>query len=355
MTDDVIVRKAKSGLVNTADLVVLHETSRTRVEFVPSFITHNSGSTELSVKILTHKKAPPPMNWVLTESKSITLGEPAARKLLDCLKKHLSISDNTATEGQYISLPVECGAADLTNQAPSTGAAALTRVLGQRDVAAHLANVDLTDELLGAMRSAIRIKEMRVAVAQLRSHLDNDEVSEQVYQTWCEEHSWAFGNAYVMRDDVRDISPGDSLDLLLPTVMSGFRDIVELKRPDMKVLNWDRGHRNYYFSADVAQAIGQCHRYLDVLQDVASRGLRDHPEIFAYHPRAIIVIGRSNDWSKDQQRALHGLNARLAGITVMTYDHLLNQGERLVQMLSARLDDDGQEEITSDFEDPFDN
>lgn len=139
-----------------------------------------------------------------------------------------------------------------------------------------------------------------------------------------------------MRDDVRDISASDRLDILLPAVISGYRDIVELKRPDMTVLLFDEKHRNYYFSADVSKAVGQCHRYLDVLQEVAAEGLRDHPEIVAYHPRAIIVIGRSAEWSRDASRALHGLNSRLAGLTVMTYDQLLAQGERLVQMLSQQ-------------------
>lgn len=135
---------------------------------------------------------------------------------------------------------------------------------------------------------------------------------------------------------MRDITSGDHLDLLLPTVISGYRDIVELKRPDMRVLLYDEDHRNFYFSADVSRAIGQCHRYLDVLHEVAAKGLRDHPEIVAYHPRGIIVIGRSAEWSLEHLKALHGLNRRLSGVTVMTYDQLLAQGERLVEMLGAQ-------------------
>ncbi len=120
---------------------------------------------------------------------------------------------------------------------------------------------------------------------------------------------------------------------MLPGVIAGYRDIVELKRPDMSVLFNDEAHKNFYFSADVSKAIGQCHRYLDVLHEAAAKGLRDHPEIVAYHPRAIVVIGRSRDWKEDRLRALHGLNRRLSGITVMTYDHLLAQGERLLEIL----------------------
>jgi hypothetical protein len=78
---------------------------------------------------------------------------------------------------------------------------------------------------------------------------------------------------------------------------------------------------------------------LDVLHEVAANGLRDHPDIVAYHPRAIIVLGRSHTWAQDQRRALQGLNSRLNGITVMTYDQLLAQGERLVEVLSSEQGD----------------
>ncbi|MGI9167221.1 MAG: Shedu anti-phage system protein SduA domain-containing protein [Pyrinomonadaceae bacterium] len=195
---------------------------------------------------------------------------------------------------------------------------------------------------------------MRSAVAQLRLFLDSGEAAEPVYQKWCETHSWAFGNAYVVRDDVREISTGDTLDLLLPNVIAGYRDIVELKRPDMQVLVYDREHKNFYFSSEVSKAIGQCHRYLDVLHEVAANGLRDRPEVVAYHPRATIVIGRSQGWGEPQLRALHGLNRRLSGLTVMTYDHLLAQGERLIEALGSRRTSSSKtDRVDHDTEDPF--
>ena len=158
--------------------------------------------------------------------------------------------------------------------------------------------------------------------------------------------SWAFGNAYVMTDAVREISPGDQLDLLLPTVISGYRDIVELKRPDVPVLLYDSAHRNFYFSADVSKGIGQCHRYLDVLQEVAATGLRDHPEVVADHPRDYRdrTVGRL---VREKLRALHGLNSRLTGVTVMTYDQLLAQGERLVGILSAQSPEESERSLES--------
>ncbi len=173
----------------------------------------------------------------------------------------------------------------------------------------------------------------------------------EIYQAWCEKHCWAFGNAYVVRDEVRAITTGDNIDLMLPNVIAGYRDIVELKRPDMDVLIYDKAHKNFYFSADVSKAVGQCHRYLDMLHDFADKGLLDHKEVVAYHPRATIVIGRSHDWSEEQQRALHGLNRRMNGITVMTYDHLLAQGERLVEMMAPTAKTDAGREPMADLDD----
>jgi hypothetical protein len=326
-------RVAGSGRVSYGDPVVLHETTQRRITLVPFFVPRTSG-TDLSIKLITYKKSPPPNDWAILEEKSLSLDEPAARKLLHALRQHLAVADE-AGDGSYITIRVAEGTAHLGDHEPAAVAGALAKVLGQQEILQHLQNTELTDELMRAFRGAIRLNEMRSAVAQLRQHLDAGEASEGVYQDWCERHSWAFGNAYVMRDEVREISPGDKLDLLLPTVISGFRDIVELKRPDPKVLHYDEAHRNYYFSADVSRAIGQAHRYLDVLHEVAVSGLRDHPEIVAYHPRAIIVIGRSTGWTRDQLAALHGLNRRLSGVTVMSYDQLLAQGERLIEMLGA--------------------
>ena len=88
-------------------------------------------------------------------------------------------------------------------------------------------------------------------------------------------------------------------------------------------------------ASEVSKAVGQVTRYLDVFSEEALKGLRDNPEVIAYHPRATIVIGRSNDWDTEKHKALHGINRRLSGISIMTYDHLLRMGERMVDFFSS--------------------
>ena len=63
--------------------------------------------------------------------------------------------------------------------------------------------------------------------------------------------------------------------------------------------------------------------------------MRDAPEVVAYHPRATVVIGRSDDWDTEKQKALHGLNRRLSDISVITYDHLLAQARRTLELVES--------------------
>ena len=69
-----------------------------------------------------------------------------------------------------------------------------------------------------------------------------------------------------------------------------------------------------------------------------------------YSP-ATIVIGRSFGWSEDETKALHGLNSRMSSIRIITYDHLLAQGESLVDYLSSSVSLDSGENDEDDI--PF--
>lgn len=341
-----VVRKtASSGKVDYALPVILNETSKSRLQALAWFIPH-SDRTEFSLKLegFTKAKNQP---WIEDKAKTLTLSETASIQLLKYLQTHLPVAAQSEA-GEFILVRVANGEANLSGHDPQELVGALTKVLSQAELVKHLSATELTHELATALRGSIRLSEMRSAIAELRANLGRSEAGEQTYQEWCENHSWAFGNAYVIRDSVRAISTGDNLDLLLPNVIAGYRDIVELKRPDKDVLLYDAAHKNYYFSADVSKAVGQCHRYLDILHEKAKHGLLDHKEVVAYHPRATIVIGRSNAWSEEQQRALHGLNRRVHGISVMTYDHLLAQGERLIEMMSPAGEEPSAPELEDD-------
>lgn len=263
------------------------------------------------------------------EAAEITLRPSEVVELHNVLHDFLELAGEG--EGRYVVVPV---VAESGLDADET-ARNLVRVLGQPGVAEELTHIGFTKDIASLLHGAVRLTEMQEAVADLKRHLADGDVAEAVYQEWCTRHSWAFGNAYVARDSIRTIGVGDEVDVLMEAAASGLRDVFELKRPNMDVVKYDRSHKSWYWSSDTVKAIAQCHRYLDVLHELSARRLRDRPEIAAYHPRAVIVIGRSETWDAAQHEALHGLNARLHSITVTTYDYLLAQAKALLAAFQA--------------------
>ena len=339
MTDGVYSRKeSRSEQVDYCNPFTLHETKKTRVLAIPFFI-HHSNHSELKLKIQTLEKANPPDSWIEVERKTITLSENATRILAEELPKLTKVAEEDSF-GDYIVIRVSDGTANLDELNPDEVTEALLTALSQDKIVDHLKGQNLSSKLVEAIKYSVKLEEMKAAVAELKEKLDGGVSLEKEYQAWCEKYPWAFGNQFVINDEIREITPHDSVDMLMPRIMAGYRDIIELKRPDMPVLYHDDSHRNYYFSSEVTRAIGQCHRYLDVFCEVASNGLIDDKSIIAYHPEATIVIGRSKGWSQDQLKALHGLNSRLNGISIITYDHLLAQGECLVDYLSSEMGQD---------------
>lgn len=335
-------KTANSGNIQYGKPITLYETSKTRKVMVPFYITR-SKSNELAIKLTTYKKSPPPLEWAVVEEKSLSLDGQSSLNLLQALKTHF-VAAESDEEGEFLMIKLNGETSDLSDIDPSKISQAIAGILSKEEIINHLASKDLSQEMVIAFKSAIRLREMQNACSELRNHLESGVVDESKYQEWCDNHNWVFGNAYLVKDDVKAISEGDKLDMLLPTVMSGFRDVIELKKPDENVLNWDGTHNNFYFASPVSKAIGQCNRYLDVFSEVALKGLRDNPQIVAYHPRAIIVIGRSNEWEPKHYKGLHGLNARLNNVTVMTYDQLLAQGERLIEILIKHDDEKSDED-----------
>lgn len=326
MSDTISRRPARSGQVDFGDPVVLHDTDRLLITLVPFFIDR-SETDQLACKIVRYDKRN-------SKETSISLQSSALHILREALTSHLLIAREDA--GSYIILRADGSVSRDTPLTVAHVANAIRDLLQTDGIAEHLSNVDLGEELADALQLNLHLRELREAVLELENYLRAGEADESLYQDWCERHSWAFGNAYVVNDRIRSISAGDQIDLLLPRHLGGFRDLIELKRPDMVILRWNQSHRNWYWSAEVSKAIGQCHRYLDVLHSEVGLGkLRDAPNVIAYHPRATIVIGRSEGWSNDKHLALHGLNRRLSDISVISYDHLFVQARQTLEIVQS--------------------
>lgn len=327
----IVTRKESSrSNVEYTDPIVLSENSKSKVTLIGWYI-HHSDHVELKAKIQTFNK--PEFGWIEVETKSISLSGEATSRLAAELPKMIALR-NESSPGDYLTIRLADGDANLDQLDPQKVVAGILSVLESDNISRYLNGAELGPELAKALRYSVRLSEMKEAMLELRNLLDTGVTQERYYQNWCEDHPWAFGNQFVVNDEIRNISTQDQVDILVPRLMAGYRDIIELKRPDKDILLYDADHRDYYFSSDASKAIGQCHRYMDVFSEEALHGLRGFESIVAYHPEATIVMGRMNDWCEDKNKALHGLNARLSGIRIITYDHLLAQGESLINYLS---------------------
>ena len=327
MSERIDRRYASSGQVEYSDPVELHDSRQLHIDLVPFFVKRTK-TDKLACKIVRYDKRD---DWKQT---SISLEGPALRKLHNALTSHLLITEEGS--GTYIVLRADGTVSDDSRLLAEQVARAVEELLQTDGIVDQLKDLDLGEEIVHALRTEWHLRELRQAVVELEEHLEEGAADESIYQDWCERHSWAFGNAYVVNDQIRSISASDRIDLLLPCNLGGFRDLIELKRPDMRILRRDQSHKSWYWSAEVSKALGQCHRYLDVLHsEVGLRGLRDAPDVIAYHPRATIVIGRSEDWTDENLQALHGLNRRLADISVISYDHLLAQARRTLALVES--------------------
>ena len=199
------------------------------------------------------------------------------------------------------------------------------------------------------LRDTLRISEIEKAIMELETLLASSDI-EKDYEDWCSANSWVFGNYYVETEDVHQISNAERVDLLINNAINQYRDIIEFKKPSFSILAYDNVHQNYYFSKEVSKAISQVLNYSDIFSCIANNGLHRHTKIVAYYPKSIIVIGRSDKFDESQVRALHGLNSRLNGIVVKSYDDLLNQAKNLLRTITMPADKSGEDEETIDWD-----
>lgn len=338
MADEGVIerRTAASGRTGYSEPVPIRVREGTHFEIQCNYIQHNTSPDELSLKVKYWKKSRG--NFKIGFPAEFTLKQEEVLKLRDAINNGLAVA-RQGEEGRYLVLHIGDQDASADGAEAVAFARSISAAFSNRSVLDALDDNSEGRAILAAVQVAVRLKELRRAIEELRSALDSGRSDEDFYQTWCESHSWVFGNAYVMRDSVRQIAIGDSVDHLMKLTANGLRDVFELKRPDKDPLNWDSSHKSYYWSSEASKSIGQCHRYIDALHDGAQTGLRDNPDVVAYHPRSVIVQGRSHDWDTAKQRALHGLNARLHSVQMMTYDQLLLQAQQLLSVLSTEADD----------------
>lgn len=328
-------QKSKSGRTSWIEPEVIMENSTRKLELRPNYFERSSGQEELVLGIDVYLKKRAEKNWTKSDAKSFSLRAETAEGFFQAISKFRALKGKE-DEKEYIVAGIE-DAGLLAKHSPQQLIAALgTALNGSYE---QFQTLDIEAEISAAIQSHLRYSTLAKALSTLRDMLADESLSETPFQKWFETNYWVFGSAYIAHDDVRSISSGDNTDLILERTANGLRDIIEVKKSSVRVLIEDTGRKQFFFSASVSSAIGQCARYLEVFSQTAYNGLLDHRSIVAKQPVAIIVIGRSSDWTDEKRNALHRLNSHLHGIRVKTYDEILEEAECLLSMIGTQSTD----------------
>lgn len=159
---------------------------------------------------------------------------------------------------------------------------------------------------------------------------------EKIFQNWIEKnHLWVFGIEYIKKYDARKIAFFSEGDLLMES-MDGFLDLIELKRPKLKIFNYDPSHKSNYPSPDLSAVIGQCLFYLEKMDDF-KLNLEKEYKVKVLRPRIKIIGGRTKDFKDADYNSLRMLNCNLNHIQIVSYDYLLSCGKKMIENLNDQL------------------
>ena len=159
----------------------------------------------------------------------------------------------------------------------------------------------------------------------------NENQPEKILQNWIESNLWIFGVEYHKKHDFSKIGEDNSkADIVLETA-DGFLSLIEIKRPIVKskMFRYDKSHRSYFPASSFSEAIGQCLIYLQRIEDFKKSVESEH-SVRILRPRVRLIIGRSNEFIQGEIEALHFINSSLHDIDVITYDHLIENGKKII-------------------------
>jgi hypothetical protein len=118
-----------------------------------------------------------------------------------------------------------------------------------------------------------------------------------------------------------------------------YLDILEIKKPDTRILKEDKSRGNYHWDTELSRAIIQVENYLELIANQAAQ-VRSYVkdsyalELKVVRPRGFILAGNSAEFLSQKQRDdFRLLSHGLKNVTVITYDELLIRLENHIRVL----------------------
>ena len=130
---------------------------------------------------------------------------------------------------------------------------------------------------------------------------------------------------------------------------NGFIDVLEIKKPEARILTTQASYRNNYVPVkDFAGSIQQIEKYLFCLNsnqeskkkvyDQLTPLLHSKVELQVVNPRGMLLLGRSKDFNSQQIRDFELIKRQYKNIAdIMTYDDLIFRLTNILNSLKSRV------------------
>jgi len=185
--------------------------------------------------------------------------------------------------------------------------------------------------LAGLTAAALNVAKFTHAHGELKRLIEVN-AAEYEFQRHLADNPWLFGSEYSALLDRSRWTRDEQQDFMLRRTVDGYLEVIEIKTPlnGTPLLRFDQSHGSYYAVSDLSRVQGQVTKYLQRLDDQRlSIAVTDEERILK--ARAKIIIGRNGD--QQQVEALRQYNSHLHRIEILTFDQLLQIGERVLEHL----------------------
>lgn len=197
---------------------------------------------------------------------------------------------------------------------------------------------------------ATRYKQL---LLKLKNMLDNPSIYETVWEKEVLKFIQILYPQYVVcknQAKVKDLAGKTRRIDLLVGNSEGNIDILEIKRPSVShILTKTNSYRdNYVPLRELSGTIMQCEKYIYYLQkggktaesDLNTQYGEELPTGYCFHiinPKAIIIIGRSNKFTKQEKEDFEIIRRKYKNIIdILTYDDLINRFETAIKFFELK-------------------
>ncbi len=209
----------------------------------------------------------------------------------------------------------------------------------------------LETEVLKASDAAIRQAFYKSEIKKINDDITNNFKRESMnknwenskYKPWFVNNDWIFGIEYSGPLDKSRLTVECTIDLGLITY-DGYIDVIEVKTPNIEILDQDSSHHTYFPSLALSKALSQAIKYVHCLESeqntinfkaLSKSRKKTKPIPLVLKPRVKIVIGHKKMWKNDEieerLKTLKLINDGLTNIHIYTFDQILNIGNKMIK------------------------